>query len=78
MVGIYTIVESWFNERSTNQTRGKVLSIYMMISYFGMGSGMLLLNFQQPESFEPFILISVLMSLSLIPILLTKRKPPSF
>jgi len=78
MVGIYTIVESWFNERSTNQTRGKVLSIYMMISYFGMGSGMLLLNFQQPESFEPFILISILMSLSLIPILLTKRKPPSF
>jgi MFS family permease len=78
MVSIYTIVESWFNERSTNQTRGKVLSIYMMISYFGMGSGMLLLNFQQPESFEPFILISILMSLSLIPILLTKRKPPSF
>jgi len=78
MVGIYTIVESWLNDRSTNQTRGKVLSIYMIISYVGMGSGMLLLNFQQPESFEPFILISVLMSLSLIPILLTRRKPPSF
>ena len=78
MVGIYTIVESWLNDRSTNQTRGKVLSIYMMISYFGMGLGMLLINFQKPENYEPFILISILMSLSLVPILLTKRKPPAF
>ena len=62
MVGIYTIVESWLNDRSTNQTRGKVLSIYMMISYFGMGLGMLLINFQKPENYEPFILISILMS----------------
>ena len=39
---------------------------------------MFLLNFSSPKNFEPFILISVITSLALIPILLTKKKPPTF
>ena len=78
MVCIYTIAESWLNDRSSNKNRGKVLSIYMIILYSSMGVGMFLLNFSRPENFEPFILISVIMSAALIPILLTKRKPPNF
>ena len=78
MVSIYTIAESWLNDRSSNKNRGKVLSIYMIILYGSMGLGMFMLNFSSPEKFQPFILISVLMSASLLPILLTKRKPPQF
>ena len=69
MVSIFTIAESWLNDRSSNKNRGKVLSIYMIILYGSMGSGMFLLNFSSPENFQPFILISVLMSLALLPIL---------
>ena len=36
------------------------------------------LNFSAPENFEPFILVSLLMSIALIPILMTKRKAPTF
>ena len=78
MVSIYTIAESWLNDRSSNKNRGKVLSIYMIILYGSMGLGMFMLNFSSPEKFQPFILISVLMSAALLPILLTKRKPPQF
>ena len=78
MVSIFTITESWLNDRSSNKNRGKVLSIYMIITYASMGVGMFFLNFSKPQNFEPFILISVIMSLALIPILLTKRKPPNF
>jgi len=78
MVSIFTIAESWLNDRSSNKNRGKVLSIYMIITYASMGIGMFFLNFSKPENFEPFILISVIMSVALIPILLTKRKPPNF
>jgi len=78
IVGIYTIVESWLNDRATNQTRGKLLSIYMMLLYIGMGTGMFILTFNDPKNYQPFILVSVLMSLALVPILLTKRKAPSF
>jgi len=78
MVSIYTIAESWLNDRATNKNRGSVLSIYMIVLYGSMGFGMFFLNFSKPENFQPFILVSLFMSLALIPILLTKRKAPTF
>ncbi len=78
MVCLYTIAESWLNDRSTNKNRGSVLSIYMIILFGAMALGMFFINFSKPENFQPFILVSLIMSASLIPILLTKRKPPKF
>ena len=78
MVCIYTVAESWLNDRSSNKNRGSVLSIYMVILYGAMGVGMFLLNFSSPQNFQPFILVSVITSAALIPILLTKKKPPTF
>ena len=78
MIGIFIIVESWLNDRANNKTRGKVLSLYMLITYVGMALGNFLLNISDPKYYEPFILISLLFSVALIPILLTKRKPPKF
>ncbi len=78
MIGIFIIVESWLNDRATNKTRGKVLSLYMLVTYLGMSMGNLLLNVSSPKNYEPFIMISLLFSVALVPILLTKRKPPKF
>ena len=78
MVCMYTVAESWLNDRSSNKNRGSVLSIYMVILYGSLGLGMFLLNFSSPKNFQPFILISVITSCALIPILLTKKKPPTF
>ena len=78
MVSLYTIAESWLNDRSSNKNRGSVLSLYMIVIYGSMAFGMFFLNFSSPKNFQPFILVSLLMSLSLIPILLTKRKAPTF
>ena len=78
MVCIYTVAESWLNDRSSNKNRGSILSIYMVILYGSIGIGMFLLNFSTPKNFQPFILVSVITSAALIPILLTKKKPPTF
>ena len=78
IISIFVVVESWLNDRATNKTRGKVLSIYMIITFVGIGLGTLLLNFNNPQNYEPFILVSLLLSIALVPILLTKRKPPTF
>ena len=53
MVCIYTVAESWLNDRSSNKNRGSVLSIYMVILYGSMGIGMFLLNFSSPKNYEP-------------------------
>ena len=78
LIGVYIVVESWLNDRATNRNRGGVLSIYMFITFVGLGVGTLLLNFNKPEQFEPFILTSLLFSIALVPILLVKRSAPKF
>ena len=78
LVSCYVVAESWLNDRANNKTRGKLLSIYMIINYLGLACGALLLNFDDPKNFKPFILVSILLSVALIPILLTKRSAPKF
>ena len=78
IVSCFIVAESWLNDRANNRTRGKLLSLYMFITYIGLAIGMLLLNFDSPENYKPFILVSILLSIALVPILLTKRKAPKF
>ena len=78
LVSCYVVSESWLNDRVTNKNRGQLLSAYMIVLYLGLAVGMLLLNFSEPKAYEPFILVSVLLSLALVPILLTKRPAPKF
>ena len=78
IVAIFIVMESWLNDRATNRTRGQLLSIYMFLTFATLASGPLFLNFSSPDKYEPFILVSLLLSLALVPILLTKRKAPKF
>ena len=78
MVSIFIVTESWLNDRANNRSRGKLLSVYMFVTFSSIALGALLLNFSSPIKFEPFILISLLLSIALVPILLTKRKAPRF
>lgn len=76
--GLYIVSESWLNDRATNETRGQLLSIYMIVMMGGMACGQLLLNLSDPGGFQLFVLISVLVSLSLVPISLTLVAAPAF
>ena len=75
--GIYIIMESWLNDKSTNETRGKLLSIYMIITFVFVGLGQLLLNISDPSKVDLFILVSILLSFALLPILLTNTEQPN-
>lgn len=76
--GLFVVAESWLNDASENETRGKLLSFYMLISLGSMASGQLMLNISPPSGFGPFIMISVLVSLAVVPILVSVGKMPSF
>ncbi|MCH7942074.1 MAG: MFS transporter [Proteobacteria bacterium] len=76
--GLYVVAESWLNDRATNQTRGRLLSVYVVISLGGMGIGQLLLNLASVGGFELFILASILLSVAVVPILLSAGPTPSF
>lgn len=76
--GLYIVAESWLNESATNQTRGKLFSLYMLISFGGMAGGQIMLNFSSPSGFELFLLVSLLISLAVIPILVSVSRAPQF
>ena len=76
--GLYMVSESWLNDKADNQTRGGILSIYTLVGLMGMSGGQLFLNFADPEGYKLFILVSALVSLALVPILLSVSPAPIF
>ncbi|MDX1605398.1 MAG: MFS transporter [Candidatus Competibacterales bacterium] len=74
--GLYVVVESWINDRASNETRGLLLSLYMVVSLGCMMLGQLLLNLAPPQAYELFILTSVLVSMALVPISLAEVSAP--
>jgi MFS family permease len=63
VITILIIVESWLNDRANNRNRGKVLSLYMFITFFGFALGNMLLNFSSPLKYEPY---ATVMNLSIL------------
>lgn len=76
--GLYIVVESWLNGSATNQNRGQIMAIYLLINYVGLSCGQFLLNLADPKDMELFVLTSVLVSLALVPISLSNRPAPEF
>jgi MFS family permease len=76
--GIYVVAESWLNDRADQQTRGALLSVYMVVIYLGLGLGQFLLNAADARSATLFILVAVLISLAVVPIALTAQRAPEF
>ena len=79
---LYIVAESWLNSETRNDARGRVLGVYMIVSSGGMAFGQILLNVADPGAFVPFTLVSVLVSLAVVPMLLStgptpKLAPPS-
>lgn len=77
IAGLYMTIESWLSERSTSETRGTILSIYVVINMSMTMVGQQLLNVADPLGQTLFIVISVLLSLALIPVCLTTALAPA-
>lgn len=76
--GVYVTAESWLNDASTNETRGKALSLYMIVQMAGIVFAQYILSQGDVSGFVLFIIPSVLVSLAFAPILLSVRPTPAF
>jgi len=76
--GVYVTAESWLNNAATNENRGQSLSLYMIIQMLGLVVGQGLLILADPGGYVLFIVISILVSLSFAPILLSITPTPAF
>ncbi len=64
--GIYMVIESWLNDRATNENRGTVFASYLTVNYAAIVIGQMLFAIARPQSFVLFALAAILYALCLI------------
>ncbi len=74
---LYTVIESWLNERATNETRGAVMSSYLIIQLTVITLGQMMVTLSDPAQFALFALSSILVSLAAVPVAMTAAAAPA-
>lgn len=77
LAGLYLVVESWLNSATTREQRGGLLAIYLVINLGSIALGQQLIGLADPGSFTLFVVSSVLLSLAVIPVALTRTEAPA-
>ena len=76
MAGLTMVAESWLNHRATNATRGRVLSVYIIVMNGAFAAGPLLLNAGDPAADGLLVAAGILVVASLLPVALTRTGNP--
>lgn len=75
--GLFMSVESWLNGAATPAVRGQILGLYSMTGLIAGVAGQLLLPVADPAGFMLFCLASVIISLALVPVALSRSTAPN-
>jgi MFS family permease len=75
--GIYVVAESWLNDRASRANRGRLFAVYMLVLYVGLGAAQFLLVLSDPRTPTLFMLVSVLISLAMVPIVISAQALPA-
>jgi MFS family permease len=73
---LYVVIESWLNEKSSNENRGVVFSAYTFISLTLLAVGQQVLQFSDPAELTLFAIASVLVSLAAVPVVMSTSTTP--
>jgi MFS family permease len=74
--GLYILIESWINEKTPNEQRGQILSIYRMVDLFAITTGQFMLTLYDPGSFALFSVVAMCVCLAIFPISLSTSQAP--
>ncbi|HEY6578393.1 MAG TPA: MFS transporter [Rhizomicrobium sp.] len=74
---VFMALESWLNDRATNQTRGRVLSAYVIVNLTFLTLGQWLLLLASPSGFKLFTVAAIAYICCLVPVGLTKLPQPA-
>ncbi|WP_062211842.1 MFS transporter [Aureimonas sp. AU12] len=76
LAGSYMVIESWLNERVTNETRGMVFSLYMVVTMAAMMTGQFTMPIVRPELPAAFMVCAIFYALAVIPNALSRAQSP--
>ncbi|MBN9241884.1 MAG: MFS transporter [Mesorhizobium sp.] len=76
MAGAFMIIESWLNEKATNENRGTVFGLYMMVTYASIMGGQMIVAGGDVRSASLFMITGIFFCLSLIPTAVSTQSTP--
>jgi len=76
--GLFIVTESWLNSIATNRLRGLTFGIYIFVLNSSLFIGQFLINLAPLGDMGLFVLISVLVSLALLPLTLANKPAPGY
>ena len=76
LAGAYMVVESWLNEKATNESRGQIFSFYMIMNMVGMMAGQFMVLLGDPATTTLFIIAALLYAMAVIPTGLSNAVSP--
>jgi MFS family permease len=76
MVGLFMVIESWLNEIAPAENRGRFFAVYMLTTLLAMALGQFLLLAGDIDKFDLFAVTTILVSLALVPVAMTKVRQP--
>ena len=75
--GLFVIVESWLNDKATEDTRGRVFAVYMVVSWAATGVSPLALHFEERLGATILLgIVAMLVTTALVPMALTRVGNP--
>ena len=75
--GLILVIESWLNEQVDSSNRGRLFAIYLFVNLLSITLAQLTLNLAAPTTITLFVLTSIMASLALLPVSLTKTMQPA-
>jgi MFS family permease len=77
LAGLYMVIESWLNEKSTNDNRGQIFAFYMVINLSAVTLGQMTLPAGDPVNNTLFVVTGITILLALVPVSLTTSAVPA-
>lgn len=74
--GTSMIIESWLNERATNESRGAIFSLYIAITLFGVVAGQMIVPFGDTNTAVLFMVCGIVYCVAMLPTLMSTAVSP--
>jgi MFS family permease len=73
---VFMALESWLNDRATNETRGKIIASYVIVNLSFLLLGQWLLLAAPPQGFQLFSIAAIVYIFCIVPVGLTRLPQP--
>ena len=76
IAGLYVVAESWLNQLASNDNRGRLFAVYMVVTSGAYGVGQILVGPFNPLTISAFAFAAMLTSIAVAPVALSEDAAP--